>query len=381
MTPPFSRPSRIQVVVPVFLSAVLLISACNPGTGRPVPGQGTLVSGHVQSLAGQPVSGAQVQVAGGGTAVTDARGHFAISGVRPDERVAVTVTSDSFTLASTAYPVRTGYETVANFELIPRAPAQRLDAGRGGRVQVGRTGSLEIAPGSLVDAAERPAQGDVFVSATYLDPADPRQVRAAPGNYTAVDSLGRRALLRTSGMVDIRVVDASGSELRLARGRTAALDWPPVEGGGDGGVYRLVGGDWLFNSQWTGPTLVPGLGNWNWDEWWTYYSCLEVRVVPKTAGIMVRAHGPGWDTGGTTNPQGVAMLPVEPGVQVTIYTTGGPSAVVSIPSGSGLPYTGPTLSCPTDGGVTSASLSVVPLPPDVPGTVRYRASGVYSLAF
>ncbi|HST60319.1 MAG TPA: carboxypeptidase-like regulatory domain-containing protein [Longimicrobium sp.] len=379
MTSCLSRPSRIRAVAPAFLFA-LLISACSQGTGSPQPGRGTLVSGHVQSLAGRPVSGAQVQVAGGGTAVTDAQGRFTIAGARPDERVAVTVTSDSFALASTAYPVRAGYETVANFELIPRAPAQRLDAGRGGRVAVGRTGSLEIAPGSLVDAQERPVQGDVFVSATYIDPADPRQVRAAPGNYTAVDSLGGRGLLRTSGMVDIRVVDTSGSELRLARGRTVALDWPPVERGGDGGVYRLVAGDWRFAGPRTGPTILPGLGNWNWDSLWGY-ACLRVRVLPTTTGILVNASGPGWNTSGTTNSNGVAMLPVEPGGQVTIYTSAGPTAVVSIPPGAGIPYGQGILSCPTDGGVTDATLSVVPLPPSVPGRATYRASGLYLRAF
>jgi hypothetical protein len=175
------------------------------------------------------------------------------------------------------------------------------------------------------------------------------------------------------------VVDASGSELRLARGRTAALDWPPVDGGGNGGVYRLVAGDWRFSGPWTGPTIIPGLGYWNWDSLWGY-ACLQVRVVPKTAGIVVRAHGPGWDTSGTTDGSGSAMLPFEPGAQVTIYTSGGPTAVVSIPPGAGFKYTGQTLSCPTDGGVTYASLSVVPLPPGVPGRATYRASGLYRRA-
>ncbi|HET7232443.1 MAG TPA: carboxypeptidase-like regulatory domain-containing protein [Longimicrobium sp.] len=361
------------------LPAAMVVAACASGVSGPLPVRGTLVSGYVQSLDGRPVRGAAVQVASGGTGVTDARGRFAIPNVRPDERAAIWVTSDSFVTASAAYPVRSGYETVANFDLIPRTPPRPLDASRGGRVPMGSGGWVEIEPGSLVNTAGQAVQGDVLVSVTYIDPADPRQVRAAPGNYTAVDSLGRMQLLRTFGMADIRAVDGAGRELRLAPGRTAALEWPRVDGGDQGALFRLAsGGDWQVTGGVRGP--IGNFGTWNFDSWWSY-ACLEVGVVPKTVGLMVHAHGPGWDTSAATDGNGTAMIPVEPGAQVTLYTTSDrPNKVITVTSGPVGSSISTPISCPTDGGVTHALLSVALLPPTGTGTLSYRAAGLYSLA-
>ncbi len=376
-----TRGSTILAAAAASLAAALLLAACSPGAGGgPVAGRGTLVSGHVQSLDGRPVGGASVRVAGGGTALTDAQGRFSIPGVRPDERAAVWVTSDAYATSATAYPVRAGYETVANVDLIPRAPAQRLDAGRGGRVQVGAGGSLEIEPGSLVGAAGQPAQGDAFVSATYIDPADSRQVGAAPGNYVAADSLGRLQLLHTYGMVDVRVVDGSGGELSLARGRTASLTLPST-GAERGNAYRLAGGgDWQVVGPWTTVTRIPNVGTWNYDGP-RNYTCLRVTVVPSTPGITVRASAVGWHVNGVTDATGVATIPVEPGTLVTIRTIpGAPSQVVAIPPVSGTQYMGAAVSCPPDGGLTNAVLSLGPvISTGTGGTVSYRASGLYRL--
>ncbi|HEX6037086.1 carboxypeptidase-like regulatory domain-containing protein [Longimicrobium sp.] len=370
----FRPPGPVATMLAMLV--VLVLAACVPGgIGPQAPGGGreAVVSGLVRSIQGGPVAGADVRVAGGGSARTDAEGRFSITGVRPHERAAVWVTSDSFATAATAYPVRAGYETVVYVDLIPAAPPQRLDASRGGRMPVGSGGSLQIEPGSLVDASGRPAQGTVLVRATYIDPADPLHVQAAPGNYMAVDDRGGMRLLRTYGMVDITATDASGARLSLAPGRTATLDWPDA-GGAGGALYRLVDtGDWRYESQ--GPRLVPSLGVWNYDTDRTYV-CLQVQVTPAAAGVVVRAHGTGYSTQGTTDKDGRVTLAVEPNATVILRVPGSglPGKGVQT-SGPGQSYDG-AMRCPA-GASTSATLDIPPASGLGVGRQSHQLSGLY----
>ena len=306
-------------------AAVAVLAGCNLEIPVNIPspdGWGT-VSGRVVTLDGRPVAVAAVSVPGGADAVADSLGWFSVSGVRAAERAAVSVTSDAFVSTTAIYPVQGGGETFRTVQLIPRAQAQRVDAARGGEVALGRGGSVSLEPGSLVDPDGRPAEGEVFVRATYIDPTDPAQVRAAPGDYLSTVREGGGAPLQTLGMAEIRVTDRAGRVLRLADDRTATLVWPTVQDVPGASMYRMNAGDGLWDRQSVqvtggGRTRIPDLRpSWNWDF---AYPFVCVKVDTKAPGVHVVAQGVSYagTSGAWADGSGIAILGVRASSTVDI---------------------------------------------------------------
>jgi len=323
----------------VVLAAALL-SACTP-PGRVAPDGTTTITGRVVGLDGRPIPGATARVAGDARAVSNAEGVFSFD-VSSGAPVPVEVASAGHVTGNVLFPVAAGHVSLRTIELIARAQAQRLDAAAGGSVPLaGGAGSVAIAPGSLVDAAGRPATGDVFVRATYIDPRDPRQVRAAPGNYVARDSLGELTQLATRGMVEVVVADAGGAALRLAPGRTAAIAWPrtrPV----DGALYAISpNGYWQSVGPMGEITPIQQIGTFNWDETFEFV-CIRVAVDPRMEGVTVTAMGVApedYESAANTDRNGVAVLGVKPSssVMISISSSGNPPIQVQTPAGPVFP--------------------------------------------
>jgi hypothetical protein len=295
------------------------------------------VSGRVVTLDGVPVSGARISAAGR-EARSDAAGRFTLERMAPADRLAVAVASDSFVGTVAAYRVEPGSESYRTIPLIARAAAVRLDAGRGGEVSLGRDGRLVVPGGALVDASGRAATGEVLVRATYIDPSDPRQVAAAPGDYRTEPRSDPTSQLETYGMVEVSFASPGGRELRLAEGRTAQLEWPAPRRAADAraNLYRLNGatGLWEVGSQrFERVAFIRDSPIWNWDYLYTC-TCIDVDIGTPLAGISVTGHGV--DYSGTsiayTNAQGRAFLAVRPSsvVDVTFTAPGTSTSTVRV---------------------------------------------------
>jgi hypothetical protein len=297
----------------------------------------------VVTLDGRPVSGAAISVAGTTGVIADSLGWFSIPGVRASERLAVNVTADAFVSTTAVYPVQAGRETYRILQLIPRAPAQRVDPARGGELALGRGGTVRLEPGSLVDAEGRAPQGDVFVRATYIDPADPAQVRAAPGDFLSGAREGGGPL-ETLGMAEVFAVDRSGRVLRLAENRTATIAWPRANADVGGSLYWMdnTNGRWNRSSEvGVGPSVIPSLlPSWNWDRVYPYV-CIRVKTAPGTHVVAQGVNHAGvsraWsDAAGiavlgvmASSPVDLGVDPANPLVTQRITAPAGPIVPVS----------------------------------------------------
>jgi hypothetical protein len=307
------------------VAALAMLAACVPSSSSPnVPDRLGRVSGQVAGLDGAPVSGARIAAAGR-EARTDAAGRFVIDEVAPAERLAVSIAGDGFVPTVAAYRVEAGSESNRNIVLIPQAQALRLDASRGGEVPVGPDGRLVLPGGALVDESGQPVQGEVLVRATYIDPADPRQVAAAPGDYRTGPEPDSMTQLETFGMVQVTFASPAGRALRLAEGRTAQLQWPRGRQAGDvrGNLYALSPtGLWVTRMPIEPMVTIRDSTVWNWDYQYTS-TCIEVDIGAPVAGISVKGTGVNYSGSATayTNAQGKAFLAVRPASVVDVSFT------------------------------------------------------------
>ncbi|HEU4558731.1 MAG TPA: carboxypeptidase regulatory-like domain-containing protein [Longimicrobium sp.] len=344
------------------LCAAALPAACNP-SGVPVaPGGGGTgtVAGRVQDLDGRPVPGAVVSLAGGPSATSTADGRFLIRGAQPQVQASAAAASPGYITGNTLLAVEAGKTTVHTFSLIPRAPAQQLNAATGGRVSFADGGSVSIPPASLVDANGRPATGEVSVRATYIDPNDPRQVDAAPGNYLSRDSLGRTVAIETRGMVEVVAFDARGGALQLARGQQATLTWP-ASTRMDGNLYEFSSttGFWDNVAPIERQISMRRIALYNVDKPIRRLTCVRVTTSPRLAGVRVVVRGPGYRLAadGVTDDGGTAVVAVPASDAVRIGTSSFTAPSVRVQASA------PAVAAPVAGCGTQAALAaVLPIP-------------------
>ena len=184
------------------------------------------IGGRVTDLNGNPVGGATVRTATGVVTQTGSEGTFAIQGLPAAERLAVSVEARGFGTATRIYPVVAGQQLTQPIPLVPSAAPVRIDAQAGGVVPIAGGGRITIPSGSLVNAAGQPVTGPVDVRTTYWDPSSQAQVRAAPGDFSAVQLNGSTAQLETFGMLQSVVTDGAGQPVELAPGRSATINFP-----------------------------------------------------------------------------------------------------------------------------------------------------------
>lgn len=353
-----------RVHLGTILAVASMAAACSTSSIPVSPdggGRGT-VAGRVQALDGSPVPGAIVSLAGGPSATADAGGRFLLRAAQPAAQASVAAASPGYITGNTLLAVEAGKTTLHTFTLIPRAPAQRLDAAAGGQVSFADGGSVSIPAASLVDANGRPATGEVQVRATYIDPNDPRQVEAAPGNYLARDSLGRTTPIETRGMVEVVAFDAQGGALQLARGQEAVLVWP-ASTRMDGNLYLFAAGTgyWGYIQPILRRLPIRRFGLANVDKPILGLTCVRVTTSPRLAGVRVVVRGPGYRLGAAdvTDDAGTAVVavPASDGARIGTGSLTAPSVQVRA--------TGPAVPAPAAGCGSRASLAAtLPLPAD-----------------
>ncbi len=194
----------------------VLLTACATTTR----GRSVVLRGQVLDPANAPVAGAMV-TAGSRAARTDALGEFRLVVPRA-ERIAATIIAPRFietTRVFTSENLARGKNVIV---IWPRAAAVPLDASLGGTLTF-PGGTIAIPPAALVDANGQPATGNVRVSLSAIDVSDPRQLRSAPGDFTARMRDGSTQRLETFGIFEVFAEDAAGRRLDLARGREAQV--------------------------------------------------------------------------------------------------------------------------------------------------------------
>lgn len=187
------------------------------------------IMGRVVDPRNNPVGGAQVSVPGRSAMLTNGRGQFVIRGLAATERLPVSFSARGFMSTTRIYRVGDWSGDASTVVIWPRAAPVSLDATRGGKLTF-PAGTISLPPRSLVDEAGRALQGPVKVSFSSFDVSDRRQVRNAPGDFTARMRDNRIGQLETFGVFEVFAEDSKGRRANLAKGRNAAVELfiPPV---------------------------------------------------------------------------------------------------------------------------------------------------------
>lgn len=196
----------------------LVVVGPRPAPTPPAPGT---VRGRVVNPQNVPVAGVRVRAPGREAVLTDGKGEFELRGLPAAERLAVGFSARGFMDTTRIYDSRRS-STGDTVVIWPRAAPASLDAERGGKLTF-PGGTVSFPPRALVDEAGRAVRGKVRVSFSALDVSDRRQVRSAPGDFTARMRGNKIRRLETFGVFEVFVEDANGRRANLARGRKAAV--------------------------------------------------------------------------------------------------------------------------------------------------------------
>lgn len=182
------------------------------------------IIGRVVDPRNNPVSGAQVRASGQPAVLTNSNGEFNIQGLPATQRLAVSFSAAGFMETTRVYEVGGSSRNTGNVVVIwPRVAPASLNATQGGKLTF-PGGSVRFPPRALVDELGRPLQGEVRVAFSVLDITDRRQLRSAPGDFTARMPNGRIRQLETFGVFEVYAENSNGQRAKLAPGKTAAIE-------------------------------------------------------------------------------------------------------------------------------------------------------------
>lgn len=194
------------------------------GTCTCEPAANAQVTAHVTDRDG-PAAGVQVTTVGGGpSGSTDANGRVTLTlmnGVPHTLKLTKAGFADVFHVVNFPLGTATGF---FDRSLMPRDPAQQLDAAAGGTV-TGRDGARLVLPANaLVDGNGQPVTGTVDITQTPLDVSG-EHLSEFPGDFIGHGSGGATNPIATYGTVEY-AIEKNGQRLQLAPGKTATIQMP-----------------------------------------------------------------------------------------------------------------------------------------------------------
>jgi hypothetical protein len=351
------RDTRVAVLLVVFS----LASACSSGGGKSTgaagatglggaaAGQGgagaggnsssAVVTGAVVDTSGAPLAGVTVTAAGL-TGVTAADGTATLA--LPSGGTTVVVFSKAgYVDGCQAVAATVGQTSYVEVAMMAQSASQPLDATNGGTVSGPGGSSLTAPAGAFVDASGNAVTGLVDVALTPLDPTNPAQLAAYPGDLMARRLDSSIAVLHSYGVLDIDVRQ-NGAKLQVATGKTLTASIP----GAAKGALPAASTLWSFDETtglWkeesatalqTGSNLytatLPHLSIWNIDDAVLagYAGCISGTVVDAhgtpVAGATVEAVDSaqgGLDSAGSTDVFGHYCLITFPGAQTEVVAS------------------------------------------------------------
>jgi glycosyl hydrolase family 16/carboxypeptidase family protein len=334
------RHALCPVTVSLVFAVLLLGGCCSWRDIHPPAGS---ISGRVVDPQDHAVAGVEVRLGDRRVAVTDGNGKFTIRAVPSDDRLALSFSAPKFMSTTRIYDAAAASR--GNTIVIwPRATPARLRASEGGKLKFSG-GTIVFPPNAFVDTKGRQVKGDVNVSMSVLDIADPRQLASAPGDFTARMRDGSIQNLETFGLFELVVADGRGRAVDFARDRTARVELNVPEGRRE--VPQSIGsfsfdepsGLWIEQSsfQVLPSTLVIQVASWG---WWNAdvpientcvqvqvlgcHTCLAVSGPIQNASVTATGRSyTGVVTQDLTDPNGIACLAAKIGSLIELKVSDG----------------------------------------------------------
>ncbi len=226
----------------------LALAACAPEyavdevretpTDAPLEASGTAkLQGYVRTTDGEPVPDARVTV-GARKTTTNGKGFFTLHDL-PSGEVIVHAEADGFSTTSRTRALVAETWAYVGLHL---APAELLswDPALGGALQTADGVEITLPEEGLRDADGAPVTEPVTVAVTLLNAR--QTISAAPGALMA-DRDGQVALLKSLGMIEVRIQDADGLPAQIAAPATISFPLADEEDAQNPAGYGLFGFD------------------------------------------------------------------------------------------------------------------------------------------
>lgn len=216
-----------SIVLLALLGTVLGIASCKKDRTTTDTGSGENITatffGRIIDENGAPVQNATVK-AGSITFNTDRNGVFKLKNAMVDKRNAfITATKTGFFDGSRTIRANSSSSNYIQIMLIRKTLSGSFSSSAGSTINVGTTASVTFAPNSIKKTDGTAYSGTVKVYATHLNPSDANLYDKMPGNLIGTRTNNNETMMRTFGMLNVVLEDASGNKLNIADGQTATI--------------------------------------------------------------------------------------------------------------------------------------------------------------
>jgi Carboxypeptidase regulatory-like domain len=188
------------------------------------------IGGIVTTVDGGALANATVTLATGQRAVTREDGSFRVSGLKPNQRLPVTISAPGYASTVRIYSVEEGQNRSLRIPLQALEAPVTFLAENGTTLALPGESSLEILPGSLITRdTGRPASGPVRATRALWEATNPASLAAAPGDFTVLQPDGSSELLQSFGMFRVELTDSRGTPLTFRPDRPGRIRLPVTE--------------------------------------------------------------------------------------------------------------------------------------------------------
>jgi hypothetical protein len=184
------------------------------------------VMGFVTTESGTPMANTTVNIAGR-TAKTNAAGVFTLKNATLPVQTVVTCAPAGYFKSLRLLELKANKTAQVNLVMQTKTVLQTFSASTGATVSVGTQGATVALPeNGYKDGLGNAYNGQVQVSARFVNTATPGFTAIAPGTMVAKNAQGKAVQLATYGMMEVLLTAPSGAALQLANGKKATITSP-----------------------------------------------------------------------------------------------------------------------------------------------------------
>lgn len=228
------------ILYPFFLilSFLFIITGCQREVDSNLPPNPQLpaieetvtanVAGRVVDEKNEPVIGALVSTATGGSVSTTINGEFRLQNVQLKKDAGfIKVEKTGYFTGSRTFIVSTTSDNHTQIQLIPKTSAGSFVASAGGTITIPTGGSLVFPSNSIINVATNTVySGNVSVAAFFLNPQAGNFGEIMPGALRGNRTDNSEVVLQSFGMMAVELTGAGGERLQLANAKTATFNLP-----------------------------------------------------------------------------------------------------------------------------------------------------------
>ena len=186
----------------------------------------TVIFGTVTDETNRPLAGVTVNI-NAQTVRTDAQGIFSSQGVSVTKKTVLKANYNGYFQSLHLLDLANRKTTNVQIKLQKKVQTTSFSSSTGGTATIGNTGASVIFPvnGYKTVSTDQPYTGNVVVYARFANIDSENFIQTVPGTMTATDANGVDSRLRTFGMMEVLMTDASGNALQL-NNSTATISMP-----------------------------------------------------------------------------------------------------------------------------------------------------------